>query len=512
ITLYRMRYKLTRISDQAPRVTLDQVRAQAALSKERLKDAGYLANPGKNTYSRIPGDTGTSDYLTRRVVDGMAYLGLGLGAQSFTHTTISYNDGAAGKNLLPYRRSLELERLPIQDLYDLPLAQMMAKMVAVSFYFGEIDRRAFQEKFGRTIEEAFPTEVEFVLARGLMHDTGRALSLTPEGARHFNGVIALFFAPSVQEYLIRRDPDTADDMQRNRQFALAVAQNSPKSKVQGPKSEPETKQRGRVDFANILFSGPCNRFCPFCIGKLMPERVNGNSLDVFPPRNLDAFVAEVNRLGIRQIVFTGTTTDPQLYRHEAALLDLLRGRIHNGVQYSVHTNGVLALKKMDVFNLYDKACISFPSFVPATYEKMMGSRRVPDLEGILAASRIPVKVSCVVNEHNVAEMDRFLARCRGIGVRRLVLRKLFGETRDWPILDGLPAAGYYRNNPIYNLDGMEVTYWDFDQASSSSINLFSDGTLGTSYLLAHTPQLNGNGTLMNADQRGSENAPRIQLA
>jgi hypothetical protein len=30
---------------------------------------------------------------------------------------------------------------------------------------------------------------------------------------------------------------------------------------------------------------------------------------------------------------------------------------------------------------------------------------------------------------------------------------------------------------------MEVTYWDFDTTTSSSINLFADGTLGASYLL-----------------------------
>ena len=33
------------------------------------------------------------------------------------------------------------------------------------------------------------------------------------------------------------------------------------------------------DFANILFAGPCNRTCPFCIGKAMPGRVNVDNLD-----------------------------------------------------------------------------------------------------------------------------------------------------------------------------------------------------------------------------------------
>jgi len=226
ITLYRMRYKLTRISDQASRVMLDQVRAQAALARQVLANADYTANPGKNTYSRSAGDPGTSDYLTRRVVDGMPYLGLGLGAQSFTHTTISYNDGAAGKNLAPYIKSVDAGALPIQDLYELPLAHMMAKMICVSFYFGGIDRRAFREKFGLTIEQAYPAEVEFALRRGLMVSTDRALSMTGAGAQHFNGVCALFHAPSVKEYLIHRDPDAAEDMQRNRKIAAVVAQRA----------------------------------------------------------------------------------------------------------------------------------------------------------------------------------------------------------------------------------------------------------------------------------------------
>jgi oxygen-independent coproporphyrinogen-3 oxidase len=242
VTLYRMRYKLTRISHQAPRVRRDDVKAHAALARAVLEDAGYQASPGKNTYThrRVNGsnegsvagvdvDVGTSAYLTRRVIQGTPYLGLGLGAQTFTHSTISYNDGAVGKNLLPYLRSVRDGRLPIQDLYDLPRTQMMAKFVAVAFYFGEIDRDAFFAKFGVDVDDEFKDEVAFAKANGLMHETGgqrgdgRALSLTPEGARSFAGVIALFFAPSVQRYLIARDPETATDMDLARKRALRLA-------------------------------------------------------------------------------------------------------------------------------------------------------------------------------------------------------------------------------------------------------------------------------------------------
>ena len=223
ITLYRMRYKLTRISHQADAVTLDQVGPMATLAKQLLAAAGYQANPGKTTYSRIAGDVGTSSYLARRVQTGMPYLGLGLGSQTFTHTTIAYNDGAAGKRLEPYLDSVAAGRLPIQDLYDLPRCQMIGKMCAVSFYFGEIQRAPFLAKFGAPIEQVFAAEVEFLRARGLMELGEHALSLTPEGAKVTNGIIPLFAAPSIQSYLLERDPAAAEDMARNRKVALRVA-------------------------------------------------------------------------------------------------------------------------------------------------------------------------------------------------------------------------------------------------------------------------------------------------
>jgi len=228
ITLYRMRYKLTRISDQAPMVTLEQVRLQADWAKKRLREAGYWAPPGKNTFvlSGAQGPvhpTGTSDYISRRVVEGMPYLGLGLGAQTFTHHTISYNDGAVGKNLLPYLRAIEAGQLPLQDLYHLPRIHMMAKMVCVSFYFGAVHRASFLHKFGMAIERAYASAVEFAVRHGWMELNPEYLAITELGERHFSGLCALFHAPSVQRHLLERDPDAAEDMKLHRKRAIRVA-------------------------------------------------------------------------------------------------------------------------------------------------------------------------------------------------------------------------------------------------------------------------------------------------
>ena len=58
-----------------------------------------------------------------------------------------------------YRRfgiAVNAGEFPIQDFYQLPLAHMMAKFIAVAFYFGELDRNAFRDKFGLELELAFP--------------------------------------------------------------------------------------------------------------------------------------------------------------------------------------------------------------------------------------------------------------------------------------------------------------------------------------------------------------------
>ena len=252
------------------------------------------------------------------------------------------------------------------------------------------------------------------------------------------------------------------------------------------------------DFANILFAGQCNARCYFCIGRQIDPRLNVNNLDEYPPRNLDRFVEMIYAHAIKQIVFTGTATDPQLYRHEARLLAHLRERLPPNTQLALHTNGRLALKKIDVLNQYDRVCISFPTFDPATYFKMMGVRGVPDLAQIVDRAQIPVKVSCVIDEHNVHELLHFLERCHALGLKRLVLRRLYGDTRAWAVGSGLAPLlgdrqsrpyvmlGDYHGHPVYDYSGMEVTLWNFDRCDCTSLNLFSDGTISDEYLLAKT--------------------------
>lgn len=248
------------------------------------------------------------------------------------------------------------------------------------------------------------------------------------------------------------------------------------------------------DFANILFAGRCNARCYFCIGRpasgeaRIRSELQPPNLDVYPPRGLEAFIARVRQDDIRQIVLTGSNTDPQLYAHEARLLEALRQALPEA-QVSLHTNGRQALHKMEVLNLYDRVSLSFPSFDPHTYRQMMGVPNPPDLDAILRRARPPVKLSCVLTEHNLPEIPAFLLRCADLGIRRVVLRKLYGDHRPWESLLPVSAwqsAGSYRANPVYKVHGMEVTLWDFERTASTSLNLFANGQVSPEYLLSPT--------------------------
>jgi molybdenum cofactor biosynthesis enzyme MoaA len=241
----------------------------------------------------------------------------------------------------------------------------------------------------------------------------------------------------------------------------------------------------RFDFANILFGGPCNQRCPYCIAKQLPAALTRNNLDEFPPQNLNAYVALIQQHDIRQITLTGTSTDPQLYRHEARLLRCLRTQLPEA-QISLHTNGQLAVRKMHVFNMYDRATVSLPSFDPSTFASMAGTPHMPDLAAILSVTKIPVKVSCVIDEQNAEQIDEFVARCHSMGVRRLALRQLYGDRRQWQVLPDLEPVTRFGNNPVYDYHGMQVTYWRFERTTTTALNLFPDGTIGTEYLLAKT--------------------------
>lgn len=238
----------------------------------------------------------------------------------------------------------------------------------------------------------------------------------------------------------------------------------------------------KYNFANILFSGKCNLLCPYCIGKQIDSTLNVSNLNEFPVKNLEKFMQILRAEEVDQLSITGTNTDPQLYRYEEYLLSYIRNELPK-VKISLHTNGQLAIAKIHTFNMYDRAAISFPSFNPDIYKAMTGIGRVPDLEKILQLSTIPIKISCILDEANIHDLHTYLKRCYQLGIKRVALRQIFGDNRQWSLPEELVFIKEYCSNPVYSYFGMEVTHWIFDTSNARSLNLFSDGTISAEYLL-----------------------------
>jgi len=202
ITLYRNRYKGTKIEHEAQFVDLQKVNRQYDIAFRLLNEAGFSANNGKNTFSRIAGNYGTSNYLTKRVIEGTPYLGLGLGAQSFGHSYLAYNDGAASKKLNRYRENILAGNVPIQDIYLLPKEEMIAKMISVAFYFGFIETQAFEKRFDSKFADVFTAEIEFLIEREFMFWDAHRFTLTEVGAHLINGIIPMFYSPRSKTELL----------------------------------------------------------------------------------------------------------------------------------------------------------------------------------------------------------------------------------------------------------------------------------------------------------------------
>ncbi len=201
ITLYRNRYKGTKLEAESQGVTLYKVNRQYEIAYRLLKEAGYEANNGKNTFSRIPGDMGTSSYLTKRVIDATSYVGFGLGAQSFVGNYLAYNVGCANHKLEKYFEAVDQWRVTINDIAVMPIEEVRAKAISVMFYFGFISMKAYKARFGEDFRDVYAEQIAFLQNNSLMEFIDEdTFMLTDYGAAHLYGIIPLFYSErSVKE-------------------------------------------------------------------------------------------------------------------------------------------------------------------------------------------------------------------------------------------------------------------------------------------------------------------------
>ncbi|MCR5456130.1 MAG: NUDIX domain-containing protein, partial [Bacteroidales bacterium] len=200
VTLYRNRYKGTKLEKESQGVSLFKANRQYEIAYSLLKAAGYMANVGKNTFSRVDGDLGTSDYLTTRVVNATSYIGMGLGAQSFVGNYLAYNLGCDNHKMDKYFAAIDSNILPINDIADMPVEEVRAKALSVMFYFGFISMKSYQKRFGEDFKEVFKGEIKYLQDNMLMeYIDDDTFMLTEYGSHHIYGIIPLFYSQRSKE-------------------------------------------------------------------------------------------------------------------------------------------------------------------------------------------------------------------------------------------------------------------------------------------------------------------------
>lgn len=264
-------------------------------------------------------------------------------------------------------------------------------------------------------------------------------------------------------------------------------------------------------FGNIHLSGPCNRSCYFCIGQHMMGLDKFNNLGQWPLAGLEEFVAKCQEHKINEVNLTGTNTDPMLYRHLQKLKIYLKERIPNLV-FGIRTNGVAVLARLDDWKLFDKGSITFPSFDPAVYEKMMGSREVPNLPKIVKLTPWPLKINIVLSPYDIgddgAKLTATLAGLYGLGIKKVNLREPYGQPH---VGDPMGMMGHkptrtHLGMPVYEFGistaPMRVCYWDVHYCEVESVNLYASGRVSVTYPI--TKGYTEEGKVVPQDKWGTE--------
>lgn len=187
VTLYELRTNMISAEES---FTKDELFDKYVQYYDGLIALGYYARFGQNTFSVDTTDEGVSSYLRERMLNGAAYKGFGLSAQSMSSLGIAYN---VGKLAVTPQNELNKESYTELFTYLLPLNELASKYMAISAYNGSFSIARLRD-YGiseRTLNEI----VGFCIDEGLLYKGERdRMFITPRGFKHYGALFSLFYA------------------------------------------------------------------------------------------------------------------------------------------------------------------------------------------------------------------------------------------------------------------------------------------------------------------------------
>ena len=173
------------------------------MSKEELHDAytllyngltaiGFHAHFGQNTFSKNSCDMGVSSYLRSRMLEGVAYKGFGISAQSMSSQGVSYN---TGKSSSAIRSLIANDSFPEEYTYVLPPQELAAKYIAIGAYSGSFSLHRLTEILGQDAVDYYKEQLDFCLTEGYLEILEGRVYVTPKGFRYYGALFSLFHSP-----------------------------------------------------------------------------------------------------------------------------------------------------------------------------------------------------------------------------------------------------------------------------------------------------------------------------
>ena len=168
----------------------------------QLSDAGYL----QETHVRwvLPGVGG---YLQKEYHwAGENLIGFGAGARTYIRSgdlRNGYSMHPRNRALTHWASSISNGEEPVTGGLLLDQTEQMRKSAILGLI--ELNDGLFSSRHGMSLRDAFPAEIDLLLEVGLLSFDGMTYRLTPEGIRHRDVVVQLFFSAKVSQLVSAYD-------------------------------------------------------------------------------------------------------------------------------------------------------------------------------------------------------------------------------------------------------------------------------------------------------------------
>lgn len=188
VTLYELR---TNMIPETPSLSADELFEEYSYLYRGLTQMGYYGRFGQNTFSKDSKDQGVSSYLRSRMLEGTAYKGFGISAQSMCNEGIAYN---IGKLSGPIKGLIGTDTFEEEFTYHLPAREIASKYIAIGAYNGSFSLDRLSEMLGCDSRLFYSEPLEYCLANELITIENSRVFITAKGFRNYGAVFSLFYA------------------------------------------------------------------------------------------------------------------------------------------------------------------------------------------------------------------------------------------------------------------------------------------------------------------------------